>query len=94
MRAIVFACLIAGCTAPVSQPAYWPAPVTADPAAPPPEQVARDNQARTICQARGQLRERALPYRSILNLENIVAGGEAMRICLDTYRATGIMPAF
>lgn len=60
----------------------------------PREVIARDNQARAICQARGQLREQAQPYRGILNLENIVAGGEAMRICMDTYRATGIMPSY
>lgn len=94
MRAIVLACLLAGCAARVDQPAYWPAPVPPAPEAPSAEQIARDNQARAICQARGQLRERAQPYRGVLNLKNIVAGGEAMQICLDTYRATGIMPSY
>lgn len=52
----------------------------------------RNQQARAICAARGQLREQAQPYRGVLNLDNVIAGSHAARVCWETYVATGIMP--
>ncbi|MFC0410965.1 hypothetical protein [Roseomonas elaeocarpi] len=56
--------------------------------------VARDQQARQICQYRGTAVTASRPYQGILNLDANVAGLNITQQCWNTYLQTGVMPTF